>query len=1054
MRVALALAALLAASRTAAAVVLPDGFQQSVVWQGLTQPTALRFAPDGRVFVAEKSGLIKVFDDLADPIPTVFADLRTNVHNFWDRGLLGLALDPNFPTTPYVYVLYTLDASVGGTPPQWGSFGGTTDSLRRPAGRDHRRLRRRRTLVAPARRSGDIMIGSEQVLLENWCQQFPSHSIGTLLFGPDGALYASAGDGASFNFVDYGQTGFPLVNPCNDPPGGIGGSQTPPTAEGGALRAQDVRTVSDAVGFNGTILRLDPSTGGALPDNPLADGSIPGAERIIAYGLRNPFRMTLRPGTSELWIGDVGWNDWEEINRVDFSEQSVANFGWPCYEGIGRQPGYQGAGLGLCQDLYATPGSVTDPVYTYGHSENVAPGDGCSPGSSSISGLAFYDGGTYPTSYAGTLFFADYARNCIWTMTAGPDGEPDPTTRAPFAVGAATPVDLETGPGGDLFYVDVTGGRILRISYTARHQPPTAAIDADQTNGGAPLTVQFDGSGSTDPDLGDVLTYAWDFDGNGTFAGSTAVAPQYTFPAGTYTVRLRVTDSQGVTNVTSIVITSGDSAPIASIATPLASTKWTRRRHDHFSGTPRTPRRARSPASALTWTLILHHCPSNCHTHTIQTFTGTSGAFTAPDHDYPTFLELQLTATDSSGLTDTKSVLLYPNTVTLSFDTDPTGLSVVVGSKSSAAPFARTVIVGSANSIATAFSQSLGGTSYEFASWSDGGARSHLIVAPASDAGYLASFTVAIPTDTPTPSLTPTATLTATATRTPTPTHTSTRTPTPTHTSTPTPTHTSTATETATPTPTNTPTRTPTPTRTATPLPTATPTVTATPVMTPTTTATPTPTATETPMPTATSTPPACASDADCDDGDLCTEDTCDLGTCVHFGTPQPIGDAMLGLRSLTRAGKAVITLRANVMLSVPVAPLIDPALDGMTLQLVDGSDVVRDSIDLPAGARDHDHPVGWTTNRTALRWRFSDSTGVGRVRTARVTVEPTTGRIAVRLTAARGTLPLTSSDAPFVLQLRVGAGTGRCGAVTFSDAPGPSPSCRFSRSGNSILCR
>src|SRR5690348_1015815 len=96
--------------------VLPPGFQQSTAFSGLTQPTAVRFSPDGRVFVAEKSGLIKVFASLTATTPTVFADLRSEVFNAYDRGLLGIALDPSFPTNPYVYVLYTLDAPIGGTP--------------------------------------------------------------------------------------------------------------------------------------------------------------------------------------------------------------------------------------------------------------------------------------------------------------------------------------------------------------------------------------------------------------------------------------------------------------------------------------------------------------------------------------------------------------------------------------------------------------------------------------------------------------------------------------------------------------------------------------------------------------------------------------------------------------------------------------------------------------------------------------------------------------------------------------------------------------------------
>ena len=100
----------------------PVASRSRAVFSGLTNPTVVRFASDGRVFVAEKSGLIKVFDSRRDPTPTVFADLRTNVHNFWDRGLLGMALHPNFPTVPYVYVSYTYDHDLGdpAPAPSWG----------------------------------------------------------------------------------------------------------------------------------------------------------------------------------------------------------------------------------------------------------------------------------------------------------------------------------------------------------------------------------------------------------------------------------------------------------------------------------------------------------------------------------------------------------------------------------------------------------------------------------------------------------------------------------------------------------------------------------------------------------------------------------------------------------------------------------------------------------------------------------------------------------------------------------------------------------------------
>ena len=135
----LAVALLGAFAATASpAVALPPGFtERTVVFSGLDHPTAVRFAADGRVFVAEKSGLIKVFDSLADTTPTHRSPTcAPKVHNFWDRGLLGLALDPEFPAPPYVYVLYTYDAAIGGTAPRWGTPGATTDGCPTPPGAD------------------------------------------------------------------------------------------------------------------------------------------------------------------------------------------------------------------------------------------------------------------------------------------------------------------------------------------------------------------------------------------------------------------------------------------------------------------------------------------------------------------------------------------------------------------------------------------------------------------------------------------------------------------------------------------------------------------------------------------------------------------------------------------------------------------------------------------------------------------------------------------------------------------------------------------------------
>ena len=215
------------------------------------------------------------------------------------------------------------------------------------------------------------MTGHEQVLIEDWCQQYPSHSVGDLVFGSDGALYVSGGDGASFTFTDYGQgggsSGSPTPkNPCGDPPTGVGGTHTPPTAEGGALRSQDLRTSGDPVSLDGSILRVDPATGDALPDNPLIGDADPNARRIIAYGLRNPFRSQSRPGTDEVWVGDVG---------VDHGRRSTASATrrtrpWRTSAGratraTGSQPGYDNANLNICENLYAQANAVTAPYFAY-----------------------------------------------------------------------------------------------------------------------------------------------------------------------------------------------------------------------------------------------------------------------------------------------------------------------------------------------------------------------------------------------------------------------------------------------------------------------------------------------------------------------------------------------------------------------------------------------------------------------------------------------------------------------------------------------------------------
>jgi len=757
------------------AAVLPTGFSDSVAISGLKLPTTVQFAANGEIFVAEKAGIIKRLTGLGST-PSVVADLRDDVYNFWDRGLLGLAVDPQYPTRPYIYALYSKLRP--GSPSNWSRTDGN-DTCPGPTS----------TPMGPgATTDGCVTNGilsrltlnsagvmtTRTVLVEDWCGQFPSHHIGTVRFGPDGYLYATSGEGASFalNDMDHGQKGGTVINPetnepftprnpCGDPPGGVGGEMTMPTAQGGSLRAQDKRTTSDPTGLAGTLIRINPDTGLAVSTNAsYATGRDENDRRIIAYGLRNPFRFTFRPGTSpaEVWIGDVGSYKWEELNRVPSVTGPVANFGWPCYEGSSSSSevntGWKNKESNICTNLYAAGlSAVKAPYFGYRQQQPVVANDTCSLfGGSAVSGLAFYGGGSYPAGYQGALFFADYSRRCIWAMRPGTNGLPDPARVITLVDGAGLgPVDLQIGPGGDLFYAELDGGAIRQITYSGGNQPPSIVATANPTSGPAPLTVQFDASGTTDPDPGDVVSFAWDLDGDGQFDDATGPKASRTYALGTHSPKIRARDDHGNTSTKTFTIVSGNSAPTVTISAPLASATWAAGQSISFAGSATDPQDGNLPSSRLSWEIILHHCrPQDCHQHLVETIAGvSSGSFEAPDHEYPSHLELRLTAQDSGGLNATASRTVQPRTVDLTYAANPSGLEIIAGSEREATPFARRVIVGSAIGLNAPSPQSQSNLTYTYASWSDGGQQSHVITAPATNTTYTARYTAPPISDAP-----------------------------------------------------------------------------------------------------------------------------------------------------------------------------------------------------------------------------------------------------------------------------------------------------------------
>jgi len=207
-------------------------------------------------------------------------------------------------------------------------------------------------------------------------------------------------------------------------------------------------------------------------------------------------------------------------------------------------------------------------------------------------------------------------------------------------------------------------------------------------------------------------------------------------------VTLRVSDGRGGLGTDQVTILVGSGGPSATITSPAAGTLWKVGDVISFSGSGTDPIDGQLPPSALTWTLILHHCPTDigsCHTHDLQSWTGIStGSFTAPDHEYPAYLELQLTATDSRGLSDTVSRRLDPRTVQLTLASSPGKLQLTLDGTTAASQIVKTVIQNSTHTIG-ASSQTIGNRSYAFISWSDGGQAIHTIVVTATSK-YTATF--------------------------------------------------------------------------------------------------------------------------------------------------------------------------------------------------------------------------------------------------------------------------------------------------------------------------
>jgi glucose/arabinose dehydrogenase len=402
------------------AVTLPPGFGDALV-ATVGAPTALAFTPDGRLLVATQGGTLRIVSGGA-LLPTAALTLGSKVCSNGERGLLGVAVDPQFTTNHWIYLYYTFNKNAAGCP---------TSSTTSPVERISRF-----TLDVPTANVVDPT--TELVLLDGVLNFAGNHNGGQLRVGPDGYLYAGIGDGGCDYAGDSGCAG------SNDA-----------SRDRNILNGKIVRIARD-----GSVPPTNPFLGAGTArcsTGPAAPGLV--CQETWAWGFRNPFRLNFR-ADGALVVNDVGQGAWEEVDVVT---TGGGDYGWPCREGA-----HVNLTTGKCSP---TPANMIDPAYEYPHGTipgTTATGCGC------IAGGAWIPSGAWPANYDGAYLYADFNCGAILKVAALPAA-----TASDFAtgLGASTLVDLLIGPsptGTSLYYTTYAGGgQVRRIDYAVT--PPPAA---------------------------------------------------------------------------------------------------------------------------------------------------------------------------------------------------------------------------------------------------------------------------------------------------------------------------------------------------------------------------------------------------------------------------------------------------------------------------------------------------------------------------------------------------------------------------------------------------
>ncbi|MFD7896521.1 ThuA domain-containing protein [Streptomyces sp. NPDC059743] len=540
-----------------------SGYEKVTLDDNTADPMELDVAEDDRVLYIQRSGEVKIFDPEAHSTVTAGT---LDVYTGGEDGLIGMELDPDFARNGWIYLYH--------------SPAGATQDINRLS---------RFTI-----KNGTLDPASEKKLLDVPAYRDrtfpePGHTGGAVEFGPDGTLYLGVGDDVPPN-LDPDWQGYAPID-----------------WRPGKQMLDAARTAGNTNDLRGKILRIKPTRSGGytIPKgNLFKPGTKKTRPEIYAMGFRNPFRFTVDQKTGYVHVSDYGPDrgapatDRGPEGLVEYNViKKPGNFGWPfchgdnqAYAPYNPDTGEVGAKFDCANPTNPSPNNtgltdlpdLTLPELWYGYGASEEFPEMGSGGSAPMSGPVYhYDPANpsttkFPAYFEGASFFYEWSRNYVKEIRFDTDGKllkiNDFLSSVPFN----KPMDMTFGPDGSLYVLEwgssFGGGNndsgLYRVDYAQGQRIPVAKATASATNGPLPLEVAFSSEGSTDPD-GDALSYAWDFDGDGTY-DSTEAAPTHTYTtAGDFTAQLKVTDSTGRSGYANIPVTAGNTAPEVTIDFPV-----------------------------------------------------------------------------------------------------------------------------------------------------------------------------------------------------------------------------------------------------------------------------------------------------------------------------------------------------------------------------------------------------------------------------------------------------------------------------------------------------